>query len=534
MLLSRQGLPVDEIGGPNDFAPAFARLVSIVAPPLSPGSLVGASAAEPPIDAADSEITPLNWVAAGTPTPASILGDGSAAIATAATITVQGEPVEPGPILDPITSTGPDEAPSVDAPILMTAPAWEGSPQGSVFDGLDELDEIPWRPDYSVAATLDAGRSQIAYRIPVGPDTSALRLAVRFDRPGPGPSPLIDKLYLVNPAGGVLGGISTAAVGVGDDGQRFLVTLRGAPDGSHLVVCLTTRDGPTSTAPGDGSEGAPAPAFAMNFELSIQRSDPEPASAAERGVGGSVAAAPSPPHSITVPAGLGFAAWAGAASARLPLDAPARAERSENGGGALAGSFSWAMPAGRSPSVYLGPLVFRGASPLGPTLATSEDEPTQLIDREGLAVDQAIDQISAELDSELLAGLKNRDGATATATETRALAGAGGLPVLVTATVRARKRADADALAANLQSRSVEEALNAEAPKAPPTADPGIDDVRIASAGVITRAAGLIIGLGLATGPLYPDLVALARRKLAWGKGSILKPRRLFRRRPIG
>ncbi|AMV37195.1 hypothetical protein VT85_07170 [Planctomyces sp. SH-PL62] len=49
---------------------------------------------------------------------------------------------------------------------------------------------------------------------------------------------------------------------------------------------------------------------------------------------------------------------------------------------------------------------------------------------------------------------------------------------------------------------------------APSLLDADAQGEELARAGLATRAFGFLIGLGLATGPLYPDLIAFARKKL--------------------
>ncbi len=545
MLLSRQAFVTPEFGGLG-VPPTFAAVTKMTAWSMAPAPSSDEAEADAASGAGDVEITPL--------------GEGSEWTLEQPTISDHAtEPTE-GLIL-PENEAGPGRS-SVDdgwtesfdgAPNSTRSPSFEEWAKDLVIpDHLDGLDEIPWQAEYTVEGWMDASRWQVAYRIPVGPGTNALRLAVHSERTGSDGVPLIQWLCLVDSSGNMLDQITPESIEGGGGGPQLLVALEGAPEGSQLVVLLAMRDPQYPAAPGDGTglggdgvEGEPPPLARSIFELNIQRDDPDPPSTLGGGGEDAAGTFPAPPQPISAPlspASGGIGILGSPQTSRLSLDELGRAEGGRNAAGLSASEFSWTavgrMVGGRSPSVYLGPLVSRGAGPLGPTLATSDDEPTQLIDREGLVVDEALDRIGTELDSRLLAGLKHRDGSWAdgaetSATGTRVIPGAGGLPVLVSATPRAREQAEVDALTANLQSQSVEEALTAEAPRTPSVTDQGSEDVKIASAGIITRAASLVLGLGLATGPLYPDLVALARRKLARGKGWSIKRRWLLRGRPV-
>jgi len=464
-----------------------------------------------------------------------------------------------GVLIDPENGSG-----AADVPDPLWSPDYGESVGELFFYGLDGLPAIPWTPDHTVEGSLNDPRAQAAYKVPVGPETGSLTLTLRPARDGSEISPVIDKLFLVDPTGLVIARITTAPMdGVGEGGgQQLLVMLPNAPEGSELVIHLALGGAPSPASPGGGAgsggggfEGEPPTPFPepAGFSLNIQRNDPKPAAPPEETSpispppAAPLGTPPSPPINVT-------GGWGSLQSPSIVLDGLTQFGRGWSAGASTQSSArSIADPdspiavaiANGSPSAYLGPLVSRGAAPLGPTLATSTDEPTQLIDRENHAVDEAIDRMGAELDSGLLASLKHRDasafeggaaigdrameGDEAPEAPTAAIPGPGGMPVLVSQTSRVRPLAEAGALAAHLQSRSVEEALTAEIPGPPPMADQIAGELEAARAGLATRAAGLIVGLGLATGPLYPDLIALARKKLARAKRPAIRRRWLFR-----
>jgi hypothetical protein len=203
-----------------------------------------------------------------------------------------------------------------------------------------------------------------------------------------------------------------------------------------------------------------------------------------------------------------------------------------------------------SPSISLGPLVSRGSSPMGPALATSVDDPAPSISRDDRAgLDRTFGRLDgADLEAALAARRDARpDGAEAPgrngdgeagegdALPLTALKGLGGLPLMVASVRRRRLQERADELAATLRENADQAAELAARPEGPALtpAERASKDEEIARAGLATRAVGFVIALGLASGPLYPDLVALARRKLARKrKGPLPLVRRFFHRRP--
>lgn len=432
---------------------------------------------------------------------------------------------DPADVLDPMSPVGEED--------------W---PEGLIFEDLDGIPEIPWTADHTVEGSLDASRAQVAYKVPVGPETGSLRLFLRPVGGGAEASPVIDKLFLVDPSGQVLARITMEPVdGGGDESQGLLVVLLDAPEGSELVVHLTVKGGWT-TPPGEGADPnggdpgtqPPPPYFeTTDFALNIQRNDSEPPAPLED------PSSPSP--SPTTPIGAAPPSSGGLGGGWRPIQTMnpvadgliwIEASRSgANGDRSATGGDSEVVVAS---SVYLGPLISRGGAPLGPTLATSVEDPTPMIEREGRVVDEAIERIESELGDGLLASMKRREtlGLEPKAMAERmagpieetseapmaAMPGPGGLPVLVSRIRRNSPRDDAGELAAHLQSRSVEEALTAEFPDPPAIADQMAAESEVARAGLATRAAGLIVGLGLATGPLYPDLVALAKKRLSRAK----------------
>jgi hypothetical protein len=180
-----------------------------------------------------------------------------------------------------------------------------------------------------------------------------------------------------------------------------------------------------------------------------------------------------------------------------------------------------------APGVSVGPLVTRGSAPLRPPLGTTPGEPTPSIDRNERAFDLAALGSGAEVDAELLLGLTtNRsDGngedtpvnpATRTTEPLIALRGPGGLPTLPAP----KNLPDPGQQLARL-------------PALPPLDVPGAlrrgDEV--ACIDFLKAACGLMLGIGLTTGPLYPDLMALVRNFLPRRASLANAPRRSGARR---
>jgi hypothetical protein len=205
-----------------------------------------------------------------------------------------------------------------------------------------------------------------------------------------------------------------------------------------------------------------------------------------------------------------------------------------------------------STPVSLGPLVSRGSPPMGPALATMIDDPAPSIRRDGQpGGDRSLENLGDEGLEEAFGLNRNahREGSEVArsdhpgddeagedeAAPVTALKGLGGLPMLVASSRGRRMKARADELAATLRENAEEAAeLAARAEDSGLSQPDGPKkEEEIARAGLATRAVGFVIALGLASGPLYPDLVALARRKLARKRrgGSPLL-RRFFNRRP--
>ncbi len=421
---------------------------------------------------------------------------------------------------------------------------------------------VPWTTDYTVNSTLAAGEYSTSFRIPVGPVTNLIKLAVRAegrDEAYGGPRPptfKVDQIYLMGPNGKVLAAIAGVASVTDETGQSLLVTIHGAPRGGELLVRVIQTDGfppidggGDPAAPGGSDEAPPASWSPGPFEFNVQRSDASPSPKDE---GGRTFASVG-----TIGAGTSYVIYLPTATHEgvTTPSAAGGASTSEDGGGATSGGL--VADADRSaeaatgpdeveiadeeeaPSVFLGPLVSRTAAALGPALATETDDPTPSTARGGRSGPDAAD-VLGDHDLGLYLGFASSrarraaaDRADAVADRERggddalaSLRGAGGVPILVGGLGRNDARNEAEALAENLQRQAEMDELIVDALEADSELEPDPRRAEIARAGLATRAVGFLIGLGLATGPLYPDLVAFARKKL------VRKSRHARRRKP--
>ena len=202
--------------------------------------------------------------------------------------------------------------------------------------------------------------------------------------------------------------------------------------------------------------------------------------------------------------------------------------------------------------VPTGPFASRSANALGPSIAASMQDPTSPVDRHERALLQDLEGIGIEDETVtpvLLGDLVNATGqrslpieAEPRSSETNednslvvVVSGRGGFPLKVTARPGGQ-RADLTALLAALPDSS---GSNSEIPAAS-SEDLALDEFSVALAALSTSptdrsefpdyvkaACGLIMGLGLTSGPLFPDLMQSLRSRVPqWFIGRRARGRR--------
>jgi hypothetical protein len=183
------------------------------------------------------------------------------------------------------------------------------------------------------------------------------------------------------------------------------------------------------------------------------------------------------------------------------------------------------------PEISVGPLASRGSAPLGPLLGTNQEDRTYSIDRDERAFDLAMEQLGSGVGLEIAligpqgqTGSVGRDSADPQSVSPRdasgsltPLRGTGGFPVLVPSSGATQANTDATALLATLPA-----SLGRDVSTADPAFVPDLTPLTLcrpeeqardeaARTDFLTSACGLALGVGLATGPLYPDLIGLVR-----------------------
>ena len=428
-------------------------------------------------------------------------------------------------------------------------------------EGLATLPHVPWSQDFSIQGALTSDRGWMSFTVPVGPRTNALRLAVRPELDDGSPSmAMVDQMYLLDSNGNLTAAITGIATATTASRQTLIVTLQAAPAGGVVVVRMISSPYASMSAPADnggapsstdssGGLGAltPPPSTPSGgFTVEVQRNDGSPASP-----GDLVVSAPFvlPPGTyLSTSSGSELSHYGSASSANLTNNAPSVEQgyalnatiwSSFMGGGPRASRGSIDVEP-ESESISLGPLVSRGAAPIGPALATSIDDPAPSINRDeqgGGGSDAALRKgeeggvvwrSSQSDEGDHSDRIRLESQADDDRSPLTTLMSPGGLPSLVAAFPRRRGPSQADELAATLQPPIDLAAAERDVPESSSDRRSQQDDV--AKAGIATRAVGFIVALGLASGPLYPDLIALARRRLTRKRVAGSPIRRFFRR----
>lgn len=441
-----------------------------------------------------------------------------------------------------LSSASEPDAMPLNAPITTGPAREEAGVEFAVGEGYGPQPEVgppspkelaatprmPWTNSYSYTGSID-GMHSIALRIPVGPFTRTLTLGLTPQVEGEPFMPRIDQVFLIGRGGEELSRITGVSI-LGDGASQTLyISIQGAPMGGEIVVRLVSMaafspgdsDGQDAEGPAGGDDtigggGEVSPWDGTSFELSILRNE-----ARSQGGGPSVTTAfddGAPyvvmPGRIDVPTAIGPLAPTAEATATTDAESVS-ASRVAVPTTLEAADIDVDLADEGAVVVYLGPLVSRTAAALGPVLATTSEEPTPSAGRGPRSQGGGLAAFGAESDLELILAVKARGDRGGPADANPALTtlrGPGGVPIVVAGlgVGEGDRSRDADDLAASAVGAAQEEAplladvLGAEAVEG---------EVEVARAGLATRALGFLIGMGLASGPLYPDLIALARRK---------------------
>jgi hypothetical protein len=396
--------------------------------------------------------------------------------------------------------------------------------------GMQQLPALPRTDEVEVSGSLNPAQSWMTYRVPVGSTTQFLKVTFsQLGTQGESMIPALDQLYLVGPSGVVLTMLKGASAYAQGPRQDMMILLSAVPDNSELLVRIVET---TALSLAAGPPQTLSASLNIPFTMDIQRTDlavsAPPMNALFQAVASAGLAGPlliaygnvpvpvSPPSLVS----SGIAPDTEAASSELAGMEPS-AVAIATAGARMTTQVELAIP-----GVSVGPLVTRGSAPLRPPVGTIPGEPTPPIDRNERAFDLAALGSGAGLDAELLLGLTtNRsdgngedtpvDQATRTSEPLIALRGPGGLPVMVSS-ARGQSLIDPAAVLATLAApENLPDAGQqlARLPALPPLEASGAlrrgDEVPCTD--FLKAACGLMLGIGLTTGPLYPDLMALFR-----------------------
>lgn len=432
-----------------------------------------------------------------------------------------------------------DSGPGWVALQASTVPA-QYAPTSSSFDGPEVT--VPLSATYAeLRGTLDAGQPVITYDIPIGPVSQSLGVTVR---PAPGmPAgevPVVDEMSLVDSAGKTLEQVGWPGGAGGFPSPAVLVQLHDAPVGDHILVDVaaveasslsSSSTSSTTSTLGSGVVTASAPSQSANwsvpFVLDVQRqqssassTDAAPVVAGTETIGTLIVAPAQQPvifASSSVPAEQGGSTVVDAQPTNTALAAPPASDLVTE----PTDSFNLRVPTG--------PLASRGGGALGPTLALVDAEPTQPVNRLERALSQ---DIVGAGDGEQTASRGNAGGdqefaddtgiwpgsigTAGTAGPVVSIPGRGGFPLKVTALGR-DQRGQFAALWATLPAASnpdgavSDAALSAisfsDLPIAPVVAYRSVPET-LECPDFVKAACGLALGLGLTSGPLFPDLMA--------------------------
>jgi hypothetical protein len=396
---------------------------------------------------------------------------------------------------------------------------------------------VPADPHVEVEGSFNGAAAVVSVVIPVGPSTQSVHVILHPQPDTPnGLSPVLGKISLLDPSGETLAeldpGPSTSNV-LPDD---ITVAMQNAPAGGQLVVRLTGLQNGQSVAGSQplATNQANVP-FLLEVQSQNQASDSQSAAntPATEAVG-TLATTPTPswgqtPPPATFTSGDGSSSG-GSVSDQAPtvpqIGTPINDESTGDGGG-----YCIRMAAG--------PLVSRSAGPLGPVLAASGVDLTPPVDRHERALLQEIPNLDRENDSEntLDSGSTGRSALAEVDKDSApsdsqpgeryvtVVPGAGGFPMKVTSRPWGDRAGLAGLLAALPQ--PVQQPSAADSPPGPgsvasvPTAPIDLaaqsplssPEGRRRYPGYLKAACGLVVFLGLTSGPLFSDLVTSFRRK---------------------
>jgi hypothetical protein len=455
------------------------------------------------------------------------------------------------------TTTSNTSGSTAVRPTVQTVAPVAPSPAPAVPSALPSVatGPVPGTKPLDVQGTLDASRQSESIEIPLDSSSESLGLTVQqTPNASSGSAPEVTNLILLNSSGSPLEEVSTGAFGQAGLAQSLSVALSGAAAGGRLVVQISTANASSSAGGSDASESSAADS-SVPFVLLVQRlsSNTSAGGQLDQATSGSLMVL-----TVTTSASVATGATSlGVTTAANDNSTPASATPTQSVSLADVGSTAAGDDGddGFSPRMPIGPLASRSAGPMAPTLATVDSDPAPPVDRHEIAFLQDVSDSASEnsyrateiadsktaTDVELTLPTYDSSAplaapairATEIAEPVVAVRGGGGLPLKVTGLGRG-PHADSAALLSALPpapksagESEVETALLIGPPAVEPharmaavVADP------LECPDFVKAAIGLAIGLGLAAGPVFSDLIVAlpsrgARRlRTLWARAS--------------
>jgi hypothetical protein len=410
------------------------------------------------------------------------------------------------------------------------------SPGGST-DGPAQSDansrnvvNLPSAPRLEVAGTFNPNDGTVDFRLPVDPLTQSVHLVLR---PPPGAanaaSPTLGKISLTGPSGLTIAEIEPGPAPDSTLVEDLTVAMENPPEGGQLVVRVKGVPAQQQVAAGS----VPPSTFQSNvpFLLDVQRQDrPQSESsssaATEPDWFGTLAAQSSGQFSL-------WQQWANPASSGNPSSEVAVSDQPTEippmGGPVNRG----AEDDGYYVRMATGPLVSRSSGPLGPVLAADDIDPTPPVDRHERALLQEISTLDREEESASSVysisprqrALAEREddspGPEQTERAVTVVLGAGGFPMKVSSRLSGDRTGLAGLLAALPALDAPPSSADALARSLAAPPDRSVELVSEVSSPAnrrgypdyIKAACGLVLGLGLTSGPLFSDLIASVRKR---------------------
>jgi hypothetical protein len=387
---------------------------------------------------------------------------------------------------------------------------------------------LPAAQHVQVDSALTSFANTLSLEIPVGPFTQSvgLDLSSGGDTDADG-APIVGQVSLVDSSGKTLATSDPQSSAGETSPQSVTVAMQNAPLGARLVVQILSNGAFYQTVAAASASGAGV-SWSLPFTLDVQMLNQQaPGSSTVGGAAGSAFGEAAISGVLFAASGPGSFS-----SGVLPAPAPSVIAPEANTsptGQAISETSSMAPAAaassfdafdGFNTRVPVGPLVSRSAGPLVPALAASETDAAPPVDRHERALSQGIETLGATGGSlDLARDMRAQFGEGSESVVT--VHGAGGFPLKVT-WLGTSDRADLAGLLGALPESLIAANLESDVPSDSPgalvsaaTAAPSSETTEGLDYPNYLRAAfGLALGLGLTSGPLFPDLIASVRTKL--------------------